>query len=92
MSALNALTFLEIYNASFGSWAPVLRVIYFIYFDRPETVRDRAKMNWAGHRVRRPEKLFRALRYTVGLKKYIHHSEQKATVMKPGNFFVICLC
>ena len=25
------MTFLEIYNASFGSWAPVLRVIYLIY-------------------------------------------------------------
>ena len=44
---------MEIYNASLGSWAPVLRVIYFISFDRPETVRDRAKMNLAGHRVRR---------------------------------------
>ena len=27
---LHATTFLKIYNASFGSWAPVLRLIYLI--------------------------------------------------------------
>ena len=36
-----------------GLWAPK-RVIHDIhYFDRPETIRDRAKMNLAGHRDRR---------------------------------------
>jgi len=36
-----------------GLWAPK-RVNYSSYtFDRPETIRDRAKMNLAGHRDRR---------------------------------------
>ena len=48
---LYAMTCLERYNASFDSWAPVLRVIYLVKLDSPETIRDRAKMNLASHRV-----------------------------------------
>ena len=44
------MTFLETYNTSFSSSAPVLRVIY-LKFDQPETICDRAKMNLAGHHV-----------------------------------------
>ena len=36
----------------FGLWAPK-RVNSSYTFDRPETIRDRAKMNLAGHRDRR---------------------------------------
>ena len=50
---LYATTCLEIYNASFGPWAPVLRVIYLVKLDRPETIHDRAKMNLASHYIRR---------------------------------------
>ena len=55
MKLILGLKITEIYNASFGSWVlNVLRVIYLSYkFDRPETIRDRAKMNLAGHRVHR---------------------------------------
>ena len=52
MRCKQRLFFLEIYNASFVSWAPVLRFIHPL-FDLPQTRRDRAKMNLAGHRVRR---------------------------------------
>ena len=50
---LYATTCLEIYNTSFGSWVPVLRVTYLVKLGRPETIRDRAKMNLASHRIRR---------------------------------------
>ena len=42
-------------NASFGSWAiNVLMVIILSHeFDWPEMICDRAKMNFASHRVRR---------------------------------------
>ena len=42
---------LEIYNDSFGTWAAVLRVIYLVKLDRPETIRDWAKMNLASHHI-----------------------------------------
>ena len=49
------MTVLEIYNASFGSWVK----IHLSYkFDLPETIRDRAKMNSAIHRIQRLRKLF----------------------------------
>ena len=39
-------------NDSFGSWAPVVRVIVLSYkFDWPEVLPGRAKMNLASHRV-----------------------------------------
>ena len=38
-------------NDSFGSWAPVVRVILSYKFDQPEVIPDRAKMNLASHRV-----------------------------------------
>ena len=55
--------FLEIYNTSFGSWAPVIRVYLSYKFDRPETIHDWVKMNLAGHHVWRlsGNKLFQAL-------------------------------
>ena len=50
---LYTMNCLEIYNASFGPWAPVLRVIYLVKLDRPEIIHDRAKMNLASHHIRR---------------------------------------
>ena len=51
------MTFLKMYNVSFGSWDPVFRVIYLINLPWPETMRDQAKMILAGHCVQiLPEK------------------------------------
>ena len=47
------MTFSEKYNASFGSWAPVLRVINLINLTWPGTKRDQTKMNLAGQCVQR---------------------------------------
>ena len=58
--------FFGIYNANFWFMVPCFKRHLSNKFDRPEMIRDRAKMNLAGHHVRRLRKFFPALIHSAG--------------------------